>query len=51
MEATGVSTYNAKFSFDMNTGLFHGKAYTTPAYKYAKDEDPFLQVDYIESSV
>lgn len=49
--ATGVSAYNAKFSFDMNTGLFHGKVFTTPAYKYTKDADPFLQVDYIESSV
>lgn len=49
--AAGVSAYNAKFSFDMNTGLFHGKVFTTPAYKYTKDEDPFLQVDYIESSV
>lgn len=49
--ATGVSAYNAKFSFDMNTGLFNGKVYTSPAYKYTKDEDPFLRVDFIESSV
>lgn len=49
--ATGVSAYNAKFSFDMNTGLWHGKVYSAPAYKYTKDEDPYLQVDYIESKV
>jgi hypothetical protein len=35
----------------MNTGLFHGTAYSSPAYKYTKDEDPYLEVDYIESKV
>lgn len=49
--ATGVSAYNAKFSFDMNTGLWHAKVYSAPAYKYTKDEDPYLKVDTIESKV
>ncbi|BDH61079.1 hypothetical protein MTP04_12090 [Lysinibacillus sp. PLM2] len=46
-----ASAYNAKFDFDMNTGLFHGTVYSDPAYKYTKNEDPYLEVDYIESKV
>ncbi|MFD2671765.1 hypothetical protein [Marinicrinis sediminis] len=43
--------YNYKFSFDMNTGLFHGAVYTDYAYKYTNDEAAVIDVDHVESSV
>lgn len=49
--AGGGSAYNAKFDFDMNTGLWHGKAYSAYATKYTKTENPYIEVDYIESKV
>lgn len=49
--AGATSAYNAKFNFDMNTGLWHGTAYSAPAYKFTKAEDPYLRVDHVESAV
>ncbi|MCG8539154.1 MAG: hypothetical protein MJA82_04350 [Clostridia bacterium] len=46
-----VYAYNYKFSFDMNTGVFHGAAYSGVAYKYTKAEPPVLRVDNVESKV
>ncbi|MFD7525742.1 hypothetical protein ACFVVQ_15635 [Paenibacillus chitinolyticus] len=43
--------YNYKFSFDMNTGLWHSAAYSDNAYKFTKDEEPVVNVKTIESSV
>ena len=44
-----VSAYNYKFSFDMNTGLFHGSVDSAYAYKVTANENPVLKINHIES--
>lgn len=44
-----VAAYNYKFSFDMNTGFFHGSVDSSYAYKVTANDKPVLKIKQIES--
>ncbi|CAM4405209.1 hypothetical protein [Paenibacillus tarimensis] len=49
--SSAAYAYNYKFKFDMNTGLWHGAAYSSEAYKFTTDESPVVKVSTVESKV
>ncbi|KAB2395360.1 MULTISPECIES: hypothetical protein [Bacillus cereus group] len=49
--AFNAEAANYKFSFDMNTGMWHGSATSSEAYKYTTNENPVLKVESVESKV